>query len=391
MKPSKPIRLSRRNLEIEQTLNDHIQILATTFQPQTVMGYGTAVNHFLAYLGATFPRVRRLSQLRRDPHLFGWFRWLCEQNPPLCQSSRRQYLLCLRRLFCDLVTNARPLLSELIVPDDFPLRPHYLPRPLSPLDDQLLQQELRRIDDLYANALLLIRATGIRLGECIHLSVDCLRMLDTDRWALHVPLGKLHTERLVPVDENVRQILSRILVLRAQAPACRLAKSAGWLLPRSGGYYALIRTLRTAVNSAAERAGCSQHVAPHRLRHTFASEMIRLGISLPALMQLLGHKNIRMTLRYVEVTQQDLQREFHLARQNASQRHAIPKLPLPDNAPSDRPDLPAIRRSLAATRYLLEMYRRQFTDQSIQRKLHRLDKRLLTVAFDLDRLVPDEE
>jgi hypothetical protein len=119
--------------------------------------------------------------------------------------------------------------------------------------------------------------------------------------------------------------------------------------------------------------------------------MLRLGISLPALMQLLGHKNIRMTLRYVEVTQQDLQREFHLARQNAPQRHAIPKLPLPDNSPSDRPDLPGIRRSLAATRYLLEMYRRQFTDQSIQRKLHRLDKRLLTVAFELDRLVQHEE
>ena len=391
MKQPRPIRVSRRNLEIEQALNDHVQILATTFQPQTVMGYGTAVNHFLVYLGANFPHVRRLAQLHRDPHLFGWFRWLCEQNPPLCSSSRRQYLLCLRRLFCDLATNDLPLLSELIVPDDFPLRPHYLPRPLSPLDDQLLQQELRRIDNLYTNALLLIRTTGIRLGECIHLSLDCLRMLDTDRWALHVPLGKLHTERLVPADENVQQILSRILVLRSQAPARRLAKSAGWLLPRSGGHYALIRTLRTAVNGAAERAGCSQHVAPHRLRHTFASEMIRLGISLPALMQLLGHKNIRMTMRYVEVTQQDLQREFHFARQNAAERHLVPKLPLPDKSQSVRPDLPGIRESIAATRYLLELYRRQFADQPIQRKLQRLDKRLLTLAFELDRLVPAEK
>ena len=42
--------------------------------------------------------------------------------------------------------------------------------------------------------------------------------------------------------------------------------------------------------------------------------MVRLGVSLPALMQLLGHKDIRMTLRYVQVTQQDLQRQFQLAR-----------------------------------------------------------------------------
>jgi len=38
-------------------------------------------------------------------------------------------------------------------------------------------------------------------------------------------------------------------------------------------------------------------------------------------MQLLGHKDIHMTLLYLEVTQQDLQREFHFARQNAVQRH----------------------------------------------------------------------
>jgi integrase len=71
------------------------------------------------------------------------------------------------------------------------------------------------------------------------------------------------------------------------------------------------------------------HVTPHRLRHTFATEMLRLGISLPALMKLLGHKDIRMTLRYVQVTQQDLQREFHQARENAAHRHRAPTLSLP--------------------------------------------------------------
>ncbi len=62
--------------------------------------------------------------------------------------------------------------------------------------------------------------------------------------------------------------------------------------------------------------------------------MLRLGISLPALMKLLGHKDIRMTLRYVEVTQQDLQREFHQARQNAAHPHRLPTLALPKDMPS---------------------------------------------------------
>jgi len=381
-----------RSGSLEKILKDQIQTLATTLQPQTVLAYGSALNQFLDYLHIAFPKVRHLSQLRRDPHLLGWFRWLCEQDdPPLSSATRRRYLIQLRRLFYEVADNGHCLPSGLILSRDLPPRQHYLPRPLSPQDDQLLQQELRRTDDLHSHALLLIRLTGIRLGECIHLALDCLRPLGDDQWALHVPLGKLHTERLVPVDEDVRQIIFRILTLRAGAPASQTEQSAGWLLPRCGGFWSLYLSLRYAAIHAGERAGCSQRVIPHRLRHTFATEMLRLGISLPALMQLLGHKDIHMTLLYLEVTQQDLQREFHLARQNAVQRHLIPKLALPDSSLFTVPDLPSIRRALAAIRHLLEMFRRQLDDENISRKLRRLDKRLLTVAFELNNLIPPEK
>jgi len=92
-------------------------------------------------------------------------------------------------------------------------------------------------------------------------------------------------------------------------------------------------------------------------------------------MKLLGHKDIRMTLRYAEVTQQDLQREFHQARQNAVHPHR----------------LPGVRQALAATRHLLEMYRRQLGDEKIRRTLQRLDKRLLTVASQLQSIHTDTE
>jgi site-specific recombinase XerD len=81
--------------------------------------------------------------------------------------------------------------------------------------DQQLQQQLRHADDLESNALLLVRSTGVRIGECVDLSLDCLRQVSQDQWALHVPLGKLHTERQVPVDEATRRILDRILSMRA--------------------------------------------------------------------------------------------------------------------------------------------------------------------------------
>ena len=115
--------------------------------------------------------------------------------------------------------------------------------------------------------------------------------------------------------------------------------------------------LYQALIAATKRAGCATHVTLHQLRHACATEMLRLGVSLPTLIQLLGHRDIRMTLPYTQVTQQEIQRQFHQARQNATQPHRLPKLGSPKCAYSA--GLLRIFRALKATRHLLEMYRRQ--------------------------------
>ena len=45
-------------------------------------------------------------------------------------------------------------------------------------------------------------------------------------------------------------------------------------------------------------------------RHTFATDMIRAGISLPALMQLMGHAQIQTTMVYVSITPQDVYQQY---------------------------------------------------------------------------------
>ena len=127
-------------------------------------------------------------------------------------------------------------------------------------------------------------------------------------------------------------------MLRRPTPG--LAKSKGFLLLRVGGRFALFQTLRLKLADCAKRAGCSDTspVSPHRLRHSGASEVLRCGISLPALMQLMGHKDIRMTIRYLKVTQPDLQREFYRARHNTTQSYPIPSL-LVSTATADLPGI----------------------------------------------------
>jgi hypothetical protein len=117
--------------------------------------------------------------------------------------------------------------------------------------------------------------------------------------------------------------------------------------------------------------------------------MLRLGVSLPALMQLLGHKDIHMTLLYLDVTQQDLQREFHCARQKAASLHLIPKLPLPQTTTPERVDLPAIRNAIAVVRHLLQLFRLELQDPTARRKLRRLSQRLLTLSHVLDHIAQE--
>lgn len=115
--------------------------------------------------------------------------------------------------------------------------------------------------------------------------------------------------------------------------------------------------------------------------------MVRLGVSLPVLMQMLGHNDINMTLRYVEVVQIDLQREFHYARQKTDSLHPIPQLPLPTNTTLTRVNLSSIRQTIAATHHLLRLLQPELEPKA-RHKLRRLAQRLLNIDHELDHLTP---
>src|SRR6202022_1913761 len=64
---------------------------------------------------------------------------------------------------------------------------------------------------------------------------------------------------------------------------------------------------------------------PHRFRHTFASDMVRAGVSLPALMQLMGHAQIQTTLVYMQVTPLEVYQQY--ARAVAQLIRPVPVIP----------------------------------------------------------------
>jgi integrase len=309
---------------LELALKARVNWLATILRPATIAHYRHTARDFTTFLRDRFPAVREPSQLRRDPHVLAWLEQLWGKtvrntDRPLSKTSRAAQVICLRKLLDLLADHRHPPPPALLLSADIPRPDHTLPRPLSPEHDAALQQELRRRNDVLSNALLLQRGCGMRIGECVDLAADCLRHLGDHCWAIHVPIGKLHSERWTPVDEEIRTIVARLLFLRRLPPG---PGSDHFLLPRPKGRLALLKQLRSALCEAAAAVGVPTKVVPHQLRHTYATSMLRAGVSMPALMKLLGHRTANMTLRYVEITQQDLQREFLNARRVP--RHLLP-------------------------------------------------------------------
>jgi site-specific recombinase XerD len=357
-----------------------LQVLAATLRPKTIdYSYRVTVRRFLRYLRTAYPEVRRFDQLHRDPHILGWLRRLAEER--LANKTRTNTLICMRRLLEDLADNGQPVRDGLIFPQDFPPRDTYLPRPLAPEVDRRLRTELHRIDDLPANALLLIRFTGMRAGECLRLGRDSLRCIGGNDWALHVPLGKLHTERWVPVDNDTRNIFARIYSLAGAIPSGATDPPDPLFVMPNGTRLSYLR-MRETILSAARSLG-SPPIGAHQLRHTFATELVRAGITLPALQQILGHSDVNMTLRYVQVTQNDLQREYRLVRSRIATLHSVPQLPwMSDKAAVC--GIAAIKRGLTALQHQFEMYRRQVRHERTQRTLHRLARRLAAVRAAIE-------
>ena len=356
-----------------------IDSLGMALSPESIRQYHGTVRKFLNYLAADHPEVQRLEQLRREPHILGWMSRLHSQVPPLVTASYVLRLIGLRGICNELAwTEQLPELAHLIRREDIPRLPQRLPRPLTAEQDELLQQEFHVRNDLGGNVFLLIRHTGMRIGECADLSSDCLRSTGPNQWAIHVPLGKLKTERMVPVGPFVCEFVHRLRFFRFLDPL----PVDGRLLARPGAKDTLLRHFRDYLHQVCHSLGLSTRIVPHQFRHTYASEMLRAGMSLTAVMKLLGHTSPDMTMQYLDVTLNDLQRAFELAR--SKPRHLVPQ-PKVSSAPL-REGLDGVINSLLAAQHVLELFRRTLPKDTTRHRLDRLSNRLIKILIEARKL-----
>jgi len=156
--------------------------------------------------------------------------------------------------------------------------------------------------------LALLYGTGIRASECA--ALDC-QHVDLARLSIQVR-GKGGHERVIPLNPQIADVLR----LYAHARGAALGR-APFFRSRFGG--ALSRTtIYERVRFWGQRARLGVTLSPHRLRHTFATHLVKAGVGLVTIRDLLGHRLITSTQIYLHVTADDLR--------HAAARHPIGRL-----------------------------------------------------------------
>jgi integrase len=173
--------------------------------------------------------------------------------------------------------------------------------PLSVNEVARFWSSFRTSRDLAIVGLMLLQ--GLRTAEVLALNLDDALLSEAQ---LRVR-GKGNKFRFLPLAPETVQLLEHYLHLERPNP-CSAALFVS-LKGRARGARMTPAGLRSLFRH--HRQTTSIKLAnPHRFRHTFASDMIRAGMSLPALMKLMGHSDIQTTLHYVQVTPQDVYLEY---------------------------------------------------------------------------------
>ena len=93
--------------------------------------------------------------------------------------------------------------------------------------------------------------------------------------------------------------------------------------------------VRAELDRAADVAGLD-HITPHQLRHTYATALVNAGVSLQALMALLGHMSAEMSLRYGRLFDTTVRAEYERALDLAKQQATHTRAPAADQPAAGR-------------------------------------------------------
>ena len=153
----------------------------------------------------------------------------------------------------------------------------------------------------------LLYATGIRVTELVS-----LKLSDVNMTVGFITCRDEHKERMIPFGHAAKNALAKYLeasretFLKGMSSELLFTNCSGGVMSRQG-FWKLLK-------GYVQRAGITEEITPHTLRHCFAAHLVANGTNLQSVQEMLGHADISTTQIYINVNQEQIREEKRLIR-----------------------------------------------------------------------------
>ncbi|MGA1867553.1 MAG: site-specific tyrosine recombinase XerD [bacterium] len=291
---------------MKQFLDDFISylIIEKGLAENTIEAYERDITSYFAYLNKE-GIVDLVTQPTTSNHILTHLHELKEKNG-LSGKSRARHLIAIRQFYRFLlrkgIIEKNPLI-ELTSPKTWKTLPHILN--YSQIELLLAQPNLRTVLGIRDKAMLeLMYATGLRVSELINLTDHDLRLPP----GYLLCMGKGGKERVIPIGKSAIDHLQNYL--RESRPQLVKTKNTTTIFTNCYGDELTRQGVWKIIKQYALQAGLKEKVAPHTLRHSFATHLLENGADLRIIQVLLGHSDISTTQIYTHLTLEKVKKMY---------------------------------------------------------------------------------
>ena len=289
--------------DFESMLEEYlIELEIRNYSENTIKTYGSIIHNLINYM-------------KNEEKLYDGRRFL---------ASFRKYIRDLKRdknvtqnyIYLNTVVSKKFLeFNEIYFLDDIrnPKRTKSLPKSLNEKevkdliaavrieeDDTPFKQKSKRRDKVI---LTLLYSTGLRISELVKL---LKKDIDFDERTIRVR-GKGDKDRIVLFDENTKELLVDFIdTYQSDSEYIFTNKNGNKLTPRY---------VQMMIKKYANEAGITKKVTPHVLRHSFATHLLKNGVDIRVIQQLLGHSSLSTTQIYTSVDMDTIKTLYDQARE----------------------------------------------------------------------------
>ena len=166
------------------------------------------------------------------------------------------------------------------------------------ISEEKIIASLFKVKNLKHKTLLLLAySAGLRVSEVVHLTI---KNIDSDRMQITVQNSKGKKDRVTTLSKAILLLLRKYYVAY---------KPKYWLFEgqEKGTPYS-VRSAQIIFKDAIKQLNLPSQISFHSLRHSYATHLLDNGTDIKYIQNLLGHNDIKTTLRYLHVTNRDLKK-----------------------------------------------------------------------------------